>query len=344
MAKTQTKTAALSTKTPRSTYGAKKVLTEKKKKKTKEPEMDHGMMDALIGFIAQRAQQRLNKRRHAYATSDPSDDEDGEEEEEAEEEKGSSSYATMEPLEEEEEEDSSDAEEEEEEEDTAATLPAPTHRKYRLAVCPVFPVKPMKKRGSRAEVLHGKALKTAGGLTKEHLAVSKNGLIVSKQRQTTGFERHVEHSAFLASGRKALVLWQLVFGGKAPEKATDTEGKVSKGRRHYQLFYQLALAGHLPPDVPKKGNKATTEYVKKWQTDLAGMEAEAERLVGALCDKQTEEQSAVQLKKKAKIIVDVLSSPPSSIAASTELLGPSTAAPVVPPPVLPVPMDTAVAT
>jgi hypothetical protein len=39
--------------------------------------------------------------------------------------------------------------------------------------------------GSRAQVHHGTAYKTSGGLTKEHLLQNKNGRIVSKKKHTT---------------------------------------------------------------------------------------------------------------------------------------------------------------
>ena len=41
---------------------------------------------------------------------------------------------------------------------------------------------PMKARGTRAQVMHGTALKTAGGLTKNKLRYNKQGRIVSRKR------------------------------------------------------------------------------------------------------------------------------------------------------------------
>ena len=40
----------------------------------------------------------------------------------------------------------------------------------------------MKARGTRAQVMHGTALKTPGGLTKSQLKYNKQGRIVSKKR------------------------------------------------------------------------------------------------------------------------------------------------------------------
>lgn len=39
--------------------------------------------------------------------------------------------------------------------------------------------------GSRAEVMHGTAIKTSGGLTKKHLKYNKAGRIVSKHKSRT---------------------------------------------------------------------------------------------------------------------------------------------------------------
>jgi hypothetical protein len=44
--------------------------------------------------------------------------------------------------------------------------------------------------GSRAKVMHGGALKTSGGLTKDDLMYNKAGRIVSKKRSATMKKRH----------------------------------------------------------------------------------------------------------------------------------------------------------
>ena len=41
---------------------------------------------------------------------------------------------------------------------------------------------PMKARGTRAQVMHGTAVKTPGGLTKSQLKYNKQGRIVSKKK------------------------------------------------------------------------------------------------------------------------------------------------------------------
>jgi hypothetical protein len=53
--------------------------------------------------------------------------------------------------------------------------------------------------GSRAQVWHGTAYKTAGGLTKEHLMMNKHGRIVSKKKHATAKkEKRLEKAGFYA--------------------------------------------------------------------------------------------------------------------------------------------------
>ena len=53
--------------------------------------------------------------------------------------------------------------------------------------------------GSRAQVWHGTAYKTSGGLTKDKLVMNKNGRIVSKKKHTTAKkEKRLEKHGFFA--------------------------------------------------------------------------------------------------------------------------------------------------
>ncbi len=53
--------------------------------------------------------------------------------------------------------------------------------------------------GSRAQVWHGTAYKTAGGLTKKQLLMNKNGRIVSKKKHTTAKrEKRLQKHGFFA--------------------------------------------------------------------------------------------------------------------------------------------------
>ena len=47
----------------------------------------------------------------------------------------------------------------------------------------------MKNTGSRAKVMHGNALRTTGGLTKENLKYNKNGKIVSVKASEITLQR-----------------------------------------------------------------------------------------------------------------------------------------------------------
>jgi hypothetical protein len=51
--------------------------------------------------------------------------------------------------------------------------------------------------GSRAQVWHGTAYKTAGGLTKDHLIMNKHGRIVSKKKHATAKrEKRLEKAGY----------------------------------------------------------------------------------------------------------------------------------------------------
>ena len=57
--------------------------------------------------------------------------------------------------------------------------------------------------GTRAQVHHGTAYKTAGGLKKEHLLQNKNGRIVSKKKhETARREKRLEKHGFFAQKGK----------------------------------------------------------------------------------------------------------------------------------------------
>jgi len=77
----------------------------------------------------------------------------------------------------------------------------------------------MKTIGSRAQVWHGTATHTAGGLTKEKLMMNKRGRIVSKARHALGQNaiKHLEksgHKGVLPSKRKKM-------SGGEMQQATD---------------------------------------------------------------------------------------------------------------------------
>ena len=77
--------------------------------------------------------------------------------------------------------------------------------------------------GSRAQVWHEKAFKTAGGLNKSQLHMNKNGRIVSKRKhQTAKAEKRLEKHGYFAKKGK--------FGAVKKSKS-KTRSKRSKTRK-----------------------------------------------------------------------------------------------------------------
>jgi hypothetical protein len=77
--------------------------------------------------------------------------------------------------------------------------------------------------GSRAEVFHGNAKKTTGGLTKKDLIKNKHGEIVSRKKHVTAKrEKRLEKYGYFAQKGK--------FGFVKKEK-TGKSGKKSRARR-----------------------------------------------------------------------------------------------------------------
>tara|TARA_Y100000389_G_scaffold24317_1_gene20987 strand:- start:12803 stop:13138 length:336 start_codon:yes stop_codon:yes gene_type:complete len=82
---------------------------------------------------------------------------------------------------------------------------------------------PMRKRGSRAQVMNGSALKTPGGLRKKDLKYNKNGRIVSKKRSA----RAKRENRLVKSG---YVTEKGVFGSKFVGEKKRSSKKRSKKR------------------------------------------------------------------------------------------------------------------
>jgi hypothetical protein len=78
--------------------------------------------------------------------------------------------------------------------------------------------------GSRAEVFHGNAQKTTGGLTKKDLIKNKHGEIVSRKKHLTAKkEKRLEKHGYFAQKGK--------FGFVKKEKTMTKSGKKSRARR-----------------------------------------------------------------------------------------------------------------
>jgi hypothetical protein len=78
--------------------------------------------------------------------------------------------------------------------------------------------------GSRAQVWHGNAYKTAGGLTKKDLVKNKHGRIVSKAKHVTAKkEKRLEKHGYTAKKGK--------FGAVKIEKKTARKSRKSRKSR-----------------------------------------------------------------------------------------------------------------
>lgn len=80
----------------------------------------------------------------------------------------------------------------------------------------------MLRKGSRAQVWHGTALKTSGGLKKSDLLMNKNGRIVSKKKHNTAKkEKRLEKAGYKAEKGKF---------GYVKSSGSSNSGSNGKGR------------------------------------------------------------------------------------------------------------------
>lgn len=85
----------------------------------------------------------------------------------------------------------------------------------------------MKTEGSRAEVMHGTAKRTSGGLTKSDLKYNKWGSIVSKRKSEQAKKmKHLEKAGWTAKKGK--------FGAVRTHKMAKTQKRHSKGSRKHR--------------------------------------------------------------------------------------------------------------
>ena len=82
----------------------------------------------------------------------------------------------------------------------------------------------MKARGTRAQVMHGTALKTPGGLTKSQLKYNKQGRIVSKKKSA----RAKRENRLVKAGYKTT---KGEFGSKLVESKKKSPKKKKSPRR-----------------------------------------------------------------------------------------------------------------
>ena len=83
---------------------------------------------------------------------------------------------------------------------------------------------PMKARGTRAQVMHGTAVKTPGGLTKSQLKYNKQGRIVSKKKSA----KAKKENRLVKAGYKTT---KGEFGSKLVEPKKKSPKKKKSPRR-----------------------------------------------------------------------------------------------------------------
>ena len=84
--------------------------------------------------------------------------------------------------------------------------------------------------GSRAQVHHGTAYKTSGGLTKSDLVKNKNGRIVSRKVQETAKkQKRLEKAGYTA--KKGQFGAVRISTGKSPKKKKSPKRKTSSKSR-----------------------------------------------------------------------------------------------------------------
>jgi hypothetical protein len=120
--------------------------------------------------------------------------------------------------------------------------------------------------GSRAEVWHGSAKKTSGGLTKSHLMKNKSGRIVSRKKHFSakkdnrlvkaGFKTRKGHFGFIKTGSKKRGHGKKMRGGMPPNisSAMDlSEDSGSNGLMHGGAPYGSGFEPELLADPARVG-------------------------------------------------------------------------------------------
>ena len=89
----------------------------------------------------------------------------------------------------------------------------------------------MKTFGSRAEVFHGNAKKTTGGLTKKDLMKNKNGAIVSRKKHLTAKKEKRLEKAGYKPKKGTFVVMRKSLKNKSPKRKTRKARKSRKSRK-----------------------------------------------------------------------------------------------------------------
>ena len=85
--------------------------------------------------------------------------------------------------------------------------------------------------GSRAQVMHGTAYKTTGGLTKSDLIQNKNGRIVSKKKHhhEKNFKRLAKHGYTAKKGKFGAVRMSAMSSNRSSRRSTRRSSRRSRG-------------------------------------------------------------------------------------------------------------------
>lgn len=80
--------------------------------------------------------------------------------------------------------------------------------------------------GTRAQVWHGTALKTSGGLTKKHLMMNKHGRIVSRKKHNTAKkEKRLIKAGYITKKGK----FGCIKTGRSNKKTRSKKNRSKKG-------------------------------------------------------------------------------------------------------------------
>ena len=86
--------------------------------------------------------------------------------------------------------------------------------------------------GSRAEVWHGTAKKTSGGLKRDNLKKNKHGRIVSKRKSNSGSLKRLKKAGYgTKKGQFGWVKIGETSASKTKKKKQTRKGKKKKGKK-----------------------------------------------------------------------------------------------------------------
>lgn len=108
--------------------------------------------------------------------------------------------------------------------------------------------------GTRAQVWHGTAKKTSGGLTKNHLMMNKHGRIVSRKKHASG-KRSIKHLEKLGYKAKKGHFTLFHKGRKGSRKMRGGTGApMGSGAHHVMPKHMPAVTHH--NSMMKKGGRS----------------------------------------------------------------------------------------